>query len=671
MIKKKSEYGSILLALIFFMLIVPILFLLVSSMFSYRSQVNYELSKTSSFYAAHSAVINLIYEINQFESGNTEALDLSSSSVPVFEFKKRYETKPALPYFTDRFPETTITFDSTQPYYSVDNSMSDYSCKGWRDRGRNTASIPPFCIDLIITVKSRGYINHYEAIINRKWPYAVFCGGGPIVVTRTGIFGGNPLSMKPCSIKGSLYSLFDPSVYRASVQSLPQGLQSRMFQGFGNVIKDENASDYTNASLIIGSFEAGDTGNCVTGDLYTIANDPNSSTCGMVSSSPVDIDPITVYADNMHQGKKVYGKAPVGLLKSSDPISYIKLPDKDGFSVIDPENAPEFDIDIPGSGDSDSGSSKPGGSAVLSGKKKKFYEMLNKYVDIAGSNPSGLPPELQTDLKAVSNNTQGASQIFSGDKTKGIISKYLCRNVFGYTCFLKKTLTLTGTANQNRYYLRGDLINHRTVNKKKTFPKAGVVLKNCTLYVDGDFDLREFAVSESGEVEADGTIPNIRPSGNQGGHSVVSSLDGDNATLVISGNMKLIGGSIDSKDKGMVIFARNMELATKGNYRGLILSKGIIRINPYPNFSPLPGQSGVSDGMTVNGAVVCSGIYAPGEDEVDDSASSLPDSLKEIFQKAKVGGLVLRSVDLTFDPKYVKALHRFGKPRISIWQEIR
>ncbi len=183
------------------------------------------------------------------------------------------------------------------------------------------------------------------------------------------------------------------------------------------------------------------------------------------------------------------------------------------------------------------------------------------------------------------------------------------------------------------------------------------MLRDCTLFVQGDVELTEAA--SMGGFSPGGYNVNAASTTSA---PCYSSLSGTNATLVVSGNLKIVGGALDSRDKGMVIHARNMDLSTRGKFKGMILTQGAITINPYPTVTS-SGEEASGETLNVQGAIACLGEVLE-EEDLDDPTSppALPPRLE---------GLVLKSTNLVFDPKYVRAFHRFGQPRIGLWRELR
>ena len=75
-----------------------------------------------------------------------------------------------------------------------------------------------------------------------------------------------------------------------------------------------------------------------------------------------------------------------------------------------------------------------------------------------------------------------------------------------------------------------------------TYSDAGLVLKNCLLYVNGNVDLTK----------------------GPKGDPTKGTLVGDNATLIVGGTLRITSGFLDSGDHGFVILARGISLEAGG-----------------------------------------------------------------------------------------------------------
>ncbi|MHB2021695.1 MAG: hypothetical protein ACYCW6_32615, partial [Candidatus Xenobia bacterium] len=101
-----------------------------------------------------------------------------------------------------------ITFDPKAPNHSVDNLEGDAPVPAFYDVGSST-SVPPFCIDLIMQITTRGQSRLFEARLRRRWPYAIFTQQGPIALE--GSPGpGSSTTFNPTVVHGDVYNLLQP-----------------------------------------------------------------------------------------------------------------------------------------------------------------------------------------------------------------------------------------------------------------------------------------------------------------------------------------------------------------------------------------------------------------------------------------------------------------------------
>ncbi len=220
-----------------------------------RSQIEYNQNCLT----AQSATAQFLYEVDGFQSSN--AVDICSTSMNM-DFKTRFSCYPV---FNEKKPymqnDIKITFDKTKNYYSTDNFNSETPAQGWKDRNNNSASVPPFSIDLIITGRAGGSRQYFQAIICRKWPYAVFCQKGSVVVTALKTTEGEGSYIQPSQITGDILSCF---------------------------------------MIFLGLPQTGDIDNKVTGNICTtMRKNSNASTL-------FDQDPLYVKSGNILTGRKKY-----------------------------------------------------------------------------------------------------------------------------------------------------------------------------------------------------------------------------------------------------------------------------------------------------------------------------------------------------------------------------
>lgn len=626
MMRKNITRGSLILVLLVsVMALVIIEALIVISSLNInmiRSQIEY----SQNCLMAQSATSQFLYEVDNFQSSN--AVDISST-VKNMDFKTRFSCYPV---FVEKKPymknEVKITFDKTKDYYSTDNFNSEAPAQGWKDRNNTSTSVPPYTVDLTITARAGGSRHCFEVLINRIWSYAVFCQKDSIVITTLINLKYGDLYTQPSKIKGDILSCF------------------RIFLGLPKI--------------------------------QDIGNEINGNICTTSTYAP-DQDPLFVKSGNKLNGIKKYYSNKNDNNGCYSFFSNLKYPCKDEYKEIKKEYYSQL-IEIGNSlsyslafqqNQSITGEESNSFSWTDSSEEiEKFENMVSTLVSTALSKPEDLSDDTKLYIESFYQ-CHNNINILKENEIQNAIRHYVLDTYFGKSYFLKENLILQGDSKCNRFYLKGNLSNHYSKYKKNSFltqneesnnstsdengknvweidediySKAGIILENCTLFVDGDVELlenntKEYSAEQTENLESE--IP--------------VSINGKNSTLIVSGNLKIIGGTLDSKDKGMVMLAKNIEFSTKGNYNGLILSKGKILINPYP-FKTL---SSPQDRLNINGAIACSGEYI--KDSIEGGNTSASDYPY---------GLVLSGVNLNYDPRYTKTLHQFGKPFIALWQQI-
>lgn len=653
-----STRGSILLVILvssFAMIIVLALSTLSSININMaRSRIEHNQAQL----AAQGALQQFFYELDKSNPYGYNASDFVSPEIN-YGLKKRYQNTPALPgKCVPTAEEVIITFDQNKPYFSTDNLSSESTARGWSDRNSSASSVPPFSVDLVITVKSGGSVKHFEALIGHQWPFAAYCARAPITITS--IAYPQKLRTGPSTINGDILSCYNPRILEYITHRRYDIFQTEFSQEDLSFYSRLQVGNFPDFSIKLGGIDIADTGNSVHGNIYTSASKNNR-------------DPIVIDRNSSFTGNKRYSFGKYADSQKKNPLSLITLPEKATFTSLNPENIPEIQI----MGAADVTTLSEGGRFYWTTSVEKaqiFINEVQSWMALAMNNSSQIPQELLSEVEPVINKySNPKKEITPSDYLfiRTAVMKYLYKTKYGYACFLKKPLTLNGDSQTNKFYLRGNLSNHyvnyrtgptryldtvdslgeeegNTVWSDETahFSKAGLILRDCTLYVDGDVELMEYGSSENTMQSDEVADPSSQ--------LAPMSIDGKNATLIVSGNLKLMGGSLDSRDKGMVIYANNIELSTRGNFNGLILSSGAVEINPYPVKNTQNSNVKDYDILKIRGALACNGIIS-----------------NKINKKAVLAGLSLKSVDLTREPRYIKMLNQFGKPAIIVWSEIK
>jgi len=576
-----------------------------------RSQLEY----TQSLLIAQSSVSQFLYELD-YDKVQNNHIDITSQSGSC-EFKTKYDSFAWHLNMHSELPvDVFITFDQTKNYYSTDNSFSESPARGWKDNGINTASVPPFSIDLIFNTKIGGSIRHFEALIGRTWKYAAYCERAGISITTPKEIIASTDRIIPSFVKGNLIS---------------------------------------SSTIHLGVPSSIDQDNVVIGNLCTACKKPD------INDQSFN-DPLFVNPGNYFKGKKEYNIN--SLFNGMYPLfRTMKFPNKAEFKELDLCSLPQLQIVGFGAESELSLEEDSFIWASSDNRLEKFKKALSNYVEIAQNNIDNLPDDAKLFIvEYVKNHKVTSAQESQKEIILKAVKSFVYKKYCGYSLFLKNNLEIIGNSECNKFYLKGNLTNHYLKYKRidysenvdqntiqlsnmgtwecrdEIFSRAGLILRNCTFYLDGDLELIEYN-------------PNLEQNLNEGISGI--SLDGTNATLIVSGNLKIMGGGLDSKDKGMVLLANNIEFSTKGNFKGIILSKGLILINP----DVKNDSTNEENKLNIHGAIACGGVYVEGEEKLNIPIPSNK-------------GLILKGINLIYEPRYTKALHQFGIPKVILWQEL-
>ncbi|MEW6278781.1 MAG: hypothetical protein AB1758_09180 [Candidatus Eremiobacterota bacterium] len=171
------------------------------------------LSFASAFYSnsqaeqlARAAVTQFVLEAEQ--QAVPPPVGLPGAPPAAQPWTVRFETEPV---FRDGGQtlggQVYLHFDPRKPYYSMDNSASEQPAAGWMDRGTANRSVPPYCYHLVLEVRLRGRSTYFDALVQRRWPYAATAKR---FLTMRGVptgSGGALTFQGQSSIEGNVYLL--------------------------------------------------------------------------------------------------------------------------------------------------------------------------------------------------------------------------------------------------------------------------------------------------------------------------------------------------------------------------------------------------------------------------------------------------------------------------------
>lgn len=153
-----------------------------------------------------------------------------------------------------------------------------------------------------------------------------------------------------------------------------------------------------------------------------------------------------------------------------------------------------------------------------------------------------------------------------------------------------------------------------------SLPPVKVSLNHCTLEVRGNLDLGSSA-----------------------------QLEGDGASLIVRGSLLLNGGTLNAGNHGMVIWCENLLCNASGHYQGLIVAR---RSAVFFNYRADPD----APDMTIRGALVA------GQDSVSVCRVPINDKneIGDVTSMTPMHGLLLWGTGISYDPRYLANIDRFG-----------
>ena len=141
-------------------------------------------SATSDEWLARAAVAQFLSDDAKLRQRAFRPPPASSAAV---NWLQRYRDQPVFPDGSNFANHVSITFESDQPYFSVDNTLGTGPVSGWLDHGRTSRSVPAYCVSLIIRTEA----HLYEALLQARWPYLLV--SPPPIALAGGDEGGSPL----------------------------------------------------------------------------------------------------------------------------------------------------------------------------------------------------------------------------------------------------------------------------------------------------------------------------------------------------------------------------------------------------------------------------------------------------------------------------------------------
>ncbi len=440
---------------------------------------------------------------------------------------------------------TRIHFDLRQTMYSLDNSSGEVARRGWGDSD-GVPRVPPFSVDLVLSVENPVGPVVFRAVLERVWPFAVYTACGPIVlVGGAGDTHSHSGGTVPSKIRGPVYTQWSSAFdYSASYT-----------QGYGR-------GRLSTPSELLANVEA-------RGGLHPQQPPDGPLAIGALMGLIPPARPL----DREDAGERVfYRYGPEAL-----PYRLGEVEASWNFScppggIADGGNRLEGDFVVNYGGE---GELEP---AVLPGTvRPNLFEGEILERPALSLDPLYYFREDREEALEVPFDSGGFERVqlpglepsleeYIGELPPG----WVVQADPGPTYLLEETLRLspeensTGGATSSHYRIDATVSNRRALYGESADGeerslwvqenRAGLVLQDVVLHVAGDLDL--------GAGQLGGGVP----------------IFGSGATIVVDGQLVFDGAEIDSGDHGFVIYARDIVLKGGGSFRGLLVASGSISV---------------------------------------------------------------------------------------------
>ena len=545
---------------------------------------------------ARGVVAELCYELDQrvWKKNPWGVSDFPDMAYGSDAMRERFRTLPLFPdpdqHVMEGALRAYVDFDRPD-YFSVDNLNFAEPCPGYTDKGTARASVAPFSVSLVVntalgeTWDKATDKRHFEAIVSRVWLYAAYAAT-PSIQLGDG-----------ATVRGNVYDR------RSEVVVGKSGKPPVVVQGDISVLQPRPLAkvSVTDGSAVSGRVHYG-----VQPPLEQAADEP------MVGEQTAGGEGFKVQLPEPAQRA-------MGLESSLfiDPYASHPLGPLPGVQEISPQctasvveiwlclsRLSALVLKIPIVGDLV--------GALLNQHIDKSLEARVKFWH-------GDPPVQVTDLKQYRGEAKIRFLLAGVNQTVG----------FGYGDageLLSRVLVDTIDLHDGAFQIGYSITNHFGVESNGatddlwTGNKDGpskIKLDNSVLYVDGDLDIR--------------------------------GLEGNNSALIIKGNLLLCGGKLDSGNKGMLIMARNVVIDADGDFRGVIVARGGMRLRPLSEKR-----------LTVRGGVIAEGRSNP---------ALVPDAMG-LFRLDPAAPLVIEKTTLLQASSFTKALNRVGTCRRLVFREV-
>jgi hypothetical protein len=537
-------------------------------------------------------------------------------------------------------------------YYSTDNS-------GNRDPRSDGAYgyIPPFTIDLIITVKVGNFTKHYQVWISRKWDYAIYNQNGPVHLLQSYDMSiATPTPLHVSEIEGNVYSKFYPPSFSGHPEYLTafelyNNEDHTVSQDFviRNWIPSRNypASTTVGARPYIKSLKVPPSPPSAAPviSFFPLPYSTGNSLKGRGSfeyppPTPTPSPHIYVYPDNTVDTTR----SNLFSQKLLSPFEHLKL--------IDPNDVPDCINQNTYTAYIDKVECLANDKAMNGGVGPFYtYEIINpNNCTNVSTPPPGSPP---SDIDYYN---QTLNTWHNSTDTK-------------WAYFLKKSFTLSPTAGgHTKFVIRDPGDTHDYLPLVDKYAAGDIKDKSATSVWDsgvqkdeygveiGQWQIIEHKYEASREIKiyqpddapnTTLTLANTMIIARDDINLEIASILGDNALMQVEGNLFMRAGKLSAgQDIGAVIYCNNFYCGSNGDFKGVIMVKQSMKIGA-------PMNAGTT--LHVKGGVAIKG---------DDPPPPVPPATSGIFDH---GGLVATGFTIIYDPYFMRFLNRFGQFKIACW----
>jgi hypothetical protein len=602
---------------------------------------------------AEAAVSRFIYDLDEKASVMNQSVPLANLTCPVLKLYEYYDGTRSI---FDSVPGSRlgdncscdINFVRKGEYYSTDNSNNNVAAEGAKGQ------IPPFTIDLIMTVNIGSFTKHYQVWIKREWDYVIYSEKAPIHIVSAVNYdsaANTIVGTSPCKVKGNIYSGFDASQITfpnpnfsfmvLSSERIQTVIANKVvIKKFNELIVNNTVPNSNHSSSVfIG-------GHVISRWLIENGNAPPEETTGtqcLTTGSSVDGKIVYGHPGNSgpssldlweytgNTGSKIEGKI-VGRPVTSPFNSIATVNDSDATSIVD----------------------RPGSPIIV---KSDYTGGM-----IAGNQTFSKEATYWLDEGPTAADLESLDTITFKQQEYAQDSAAARRTVFLLTRSLKVNPAAAPDHTmqwgpEEKFVIKGGGAYLPLVDGIRIHEVGNLITTKATQLeiIDNSTDppLTRTKVTENRSFTVADQECAIDPNDNTFNfdNSLLiaknnielcnSKIVGDNCLLQVEGDVNLRAGHITAgEDVGTAIFCNNFNCLCDGSINGIIFARQRM----------IGGNCEGPSSFKVNGGIVVQGVVPPA------------DTVTEFK------GLTCMGFELNYDPAFMNFLNRFGQFRVACWK---